>query len=110
MTDIVDEAALQTGVIDTAHLYGFLVAHFRPAQNSKGQWRTPVAADGKGFVDLTLAKPGRLIMVELKGRNGRLTPEQKMWGEVLSKIPGIEYYVWKPVDWPNTVVNVLRHP
>ena len=43
------EDDLQAWVIDVAHLRRWTVAHFRPAQNKRGDWRLPVAADGKGF-------------------------------------------------------------
>ncbi len=47
-------AELQAAVIDCAHMFKWRVAHFRPAQNSRGDWFTPVAADAKGFLDLTM--------------------------------------------------------
>ena len=39
------EYAWQALVIDIAHVGGFTVAHFRPAQNAEGRWRTPVGAE-----------------------------------------------------------------
>lgn len=106
------EADLQKAVIETARLFGYRVAHFRPAQTSKG-WRTPVAADGKGFPDLVLAHPGqrRLIFAELKSDTGRLSGEQLEWLGVLGGIADtaaqVDVHVWKPDDWPEAIVTAL---
>ena len=93
------ERDFQQKVVDYAHLTGWKVAHFRPAYTEKG-WRTPVAADGKGFVDLVLAKVGReVIYAELKTNRGKLTREQGDWKFILSQCPGVEYKIWRPRDW-----------
>ena len=59
------EAQFQSAIVELARLLGYRVAHFRAAKTAHG-WRTPVAADGAGWPDLTLAKPGRLLFVECK--------------------------------------------
>lgn len=92
-------------VIDLAHLRGWRVAHFRPAQNSRGQWRTPVAADGAGFPDLVLVRD-RLIFAELKTTVGRLSPEQVKWRDALIDA-GQDWYCWRPDDLP-TITRILR--
>src|SRR4051794_27414866 len=58
------EAVFQDQVIEIAHIYRWRVAHFRPAQTSRG-WRTPVAADGMGFPDLVLIRQPEMIIAEL---------------------------------------------
>jgi hypothetical protein len=80
-------------VIDMAHLFGWRVAHFRKVQ-THGRWMTAVAADGKGFPDLVLAKLGRVIFAELKTDKGRLSVEQELW---LKELP--DCVVWRPRDW-----------
>lgn len=100
------ETELQAAVIDLARVYGFRVAHFRPAKTEKG-WRTPVGADGKGFPDLGLVKPGRMIVAELKSAVGRVTPEQREWLNAFESA-GISAYVWRPEHWPAAVLAVLR--
>jgi hypothetical protein len=90
----ISEAELQTAVIDLAHRLGWRVAHFRPAQNSRGAWRTAVSADGAGFPDLVLARKGRVIFAELKAKNGRIGHEQEAWLAVLP-----DSLVWRPDDW-----------
>ena len=56
-TELISEKTFQRQVIDLLHLFGYRVAHFMPAMNAKGQWRTPVSADGKGFPDLVAVRP-----------------------------------------------------
>ncbi len=98
----VSEAELQSGIIAAAHAYGYKVAHFRPAKTAKG-WRTAVAADGRGFPDLVIAKPGRLIFAELKSSVGLLTDAQRGWIESLPNA-----YVWTPKDWPDRIHHILK--
>jgi len=102
---LMSEAEWQQQVIDLAHLYGWRIAHFRPAQNARGDWRTPVAADGKGFPDLVLTRD-RLLFVELKSETGRLTREQRHWLDAL-QAAGAEVAVWKPRDF-DTVLDTLK--
>ncbi len=50
-----------------------------------------------GFPDLLLAKPGEpLLLWELKSEQGRLTPAQQRWLDLLQRVPGIEVAVWRP--------------
>lgn len=88
------ESQLQELVISLAHVYQWRVAHFRPGQTNKG-WRTAVAADGRGFPDLVLAKPGRLLFAELKTSVGLLTDAQRAWRQVL----GNWFVLWTPKHW-----------
>lgn len=90
------EAELQACVIDLAHVLGYRVAHFRPAQTAHG-WRTPVGADGKGFPDLVLARVGRLIFAELKAAGRSLTAAQWDWLAVLDSTAVTAK--WTPADW-----------
>lgn len=71
--------------------------HTRPALNQSGKWSTPIQGH-KGFPDLVLShrKHGTLF-TELKAEKGRLSPEQKIWLEVLSE-SGCEVHVWRPSD------------
>ena len=77
------EKELQAAVIELAQTFGWKVAHFRPAMNARGDWRTPVAADGKGFPDLVMVSSTTVAFVELKSKKGRLSTEQKEWLEAL---------------------------
>jgi hypothetical protein len=94
---VIAERDFQSTVIDAARLLGWRVVHFRPARTEHG-WRTPVEADGAGFVDLVLVRD-RVLFVELKGSATRLTPEQRQWLDALDAA-GAEVYLWLPDDWP----------
>ncbi len=99
----ITEAELQAAVIDLAHLLGWRVAHFRPAQ-TRGRWSTPVSADGAGFPDLVLARRGVVIFAELKTKTGRLRPEQIEWLKSLAlagweEDSPVRTYIWRPDDW-----------
>ncbi len=89
----VSEAEWQRGIVELARMLGCRVAHFRPAKTSHG-WRTAVAADGAGWPDLTLAKPGRLIFAGLKSATGKLSDDQRAWLAVLAAA-GAEVHVWR---------------
>jgi hypothetical protein len=99
------EAQFQDQVVDLARLHGYRVAHFRPARTEKG-WRTPVAADGAGWPDLVLVKPGRMIFAELKSQRGRLSDDQHAWLDQL-RAAGVEAYVWRPAQFDD-IDQILR--
>ena len=99
------EAELLDSVIELAHLFGWRIAHFRPAMPKHG-WRTPVAADGKGFPDLVLVRE-RVLFVELKSAKGRLSDDQLDWAAALVN-GSAEVHCWRPADWSGTVERILR--
>jgi VRR-NUC domain len=105
-----DEKALQRGVIDVAHVFGWKVAHFRSVPVKRGSsvvWETPVQADGAGFPDLVLVRD-RVLWVELKVGGNALTEKQAEWARALDAA-GAERYVWTEHDWNDGVVDaVLR--
>jgi hypothetical protein len=96
------ERAFQQDVIDLAHSCGWLVAHFRAVcvQKKGGGtfYETPVAADGKGWPDLVLARE-RLVAVELKAGRNTLEPDQEKWRDALRRA-GVEWHCFYPKDWP----------
>jgi hypothetical protein len=60
-----------------------------------------------GFLDLTLMRPPRLVVAELKVPPNTTTDWQKVWlayWRVLAELAGphltIEVYEWTPDDWP----------
>lgn len=99
------EAQLQAAVVELAQLCNWRVAHFRPARTDQG-WRTPVAADGKGFPDLVLVRD-RVLFVELKSGSGQLTDEQEAWLEALL-LADVDIRVWRPSDWVEIEATLRR--
>src|SRR5262249_48692504 len=93
----VTESAMLSAVIQAAKLYGWLVAHFRPALTKQG-WRTAVSGDGAGWPDLVLLKDGRLIVAELKSEKGKLSKAQEIWLSAWGQIENAEVYVVRPAD------------
>jgi VRR-NUC domain len=108
MGDRMTEAQLQSAIIDLAHALGYeKVAHFRPALmmiHGELTYRTPVAADGKGFPDLNILGKGRVIYIECKSEKGRLSPEQEEWQREI-RASGAEYYLFRPSDWLNDNID-----
>lgn len=84
-------------VLDMAHRFGHMTAHFRPAQSKTGRWLTAVQGDGKGYPDVTIVGAGGVLFRELKAAKGYLKPEQKKWLSALEEA-GADAGVWKPAD------------
>jgi hypothetical protein len=93
------EAAFTRQVLALARLCGWKSAHFRPGLTRKGEWRTAVQGDGKGFPDLLLVRGDRVVVAELKTNAGKPTKEQGEWLFAF-RLAGVEAYVWKPLSWP----------
>ncbi len=85
---LMSESEFQNWVIDLAqdvHHYSVL---FIPDSRRVGC---------AGWLDLVLAKPGRMIFAELKKQDGKLSPAQIWWIERHREM-GDEVYVWRPSD------------
>jgi hypothetical protein len=100
------ERDLQRAAIDLAHIFGWRVAHFRPAKTAKG-WRTPVEADGKGFPDLLLVRGDQIKVRELKAGRNKPTADQSEWLAAFTAA-GIDAAVWTAADIPDGIVEELR--
>jgi VRR-NUC domain len=96
---------LQRGVIDLARRLGWRVAHFHAIQDNHGVWRTPVAADGKGFPDLLLVRD-RVVAIEIKGKGDQLRPEQALWITAF-RLADVEALVVTPKEWKSGAVEEL---
>jgi hypothetical protein len=106
------ERAFQQQVIDCGHLFGWRVAHFRPARvivRGKPTWRTAVQADGAGFPDLVMARDGIVIFAELKTDAGTMTVPQREWLHAIHNYDERSHYfmLWRPKDW-DAVERTLR--
>lgn len=94
--------ALQRDIIDLARTLGWRVAHF-PAVKTEHGWRTPVAADGKGFPDLVLVRE-RVIVAEVKEGGHKPRPEQAAWLSAF-RMAGVEAYIWTRQSWADMDVE-----
>lgn len=101
------EKTLQKAVMDYAAMRGWRVLHIPPVQCVSGQFFTAYEGQGRGFVDLLLARD-RVLFVELKAGNNELEPEQKNWEKAL-KAAGAIHLVWRLEDWTSgEIERILR--
>ena len=104
LTLVQTEAQFESKVVELARLYGYtLIYHTWNSRHSAA-----------GFPDLVLCRPGdgpqsggKLIFLEVKAENGRVTPEQQQWIDALGTVPGITARVVKPSDFAE-VERLLR--
>lgn len=90
------EAEFQQQVVRLARLLGYAVYH---------PWLS--VRSTAGYPDLTIARPGRLILAELKSERGKLSDAQQGWLDLLRTVKGVEVYCWRPSDW-DELEQVLR--
>lgn len=114
------EKQFQDVVVDLAMFWGWKVHHVRPGMTRSGSWLTAVQGH-VGFPDLVLAHAGRkpgvrremlpaVIFAELKSATGKPSAAQNEWAEVLTTVPGVEHYIWRP-DQLETIARRLEgHP
>lgn len=105
--DAILERDFQAQVVELAGLLGWKVLHVRRSIGRRGgQSAYQTTTSIKGWPDLFLFKPGRLLAVELKRQKGRLTDEQ---AECLRDLAaaGVPCEVWRPSDW-DRIKEVLR--
>lgn len=102
----ITEKEFQEFVIDLARRTGWLIHHDLPARAPSGALITNVQGH-KGFPDLVLAHPTRgVLFVELKARQGRLSPEQVQWIDTINAgLVARDPYaaVWRPEDQPRVI-------
>ncbi len=103
-TLVLTEAQFLTKVTDLARVRGWLSHHDR------GDYRKCIQGD-PGFPDLVLARDGRVLFVELKAKNGRLSPAQREWFTALGAHDGNKsnpYRVTETADGSGLSVEVWR--
>lgn len=104
MRGVVSEAQLLRSVLYRARKWGWSYARATKVLTPHGLV-TPMS---RGWPDLILARPGRLLAVELKSNRGSLRPEQRRWLDIL-QAAGVETYVWRPRDLASGAIDaVLR--
>ena len=93
---VVTEAQFLAQVIQVARLF-----HWRAYHPALSKWSE------RGWPDLALCRPPRLLLVELKTERGKITPQQQEWLDDLARCPGVESFVWRPQDF-EAIVEILR--
>ena len=73
----ITEAQWGKTVEDLLDTYGWHWVHFRPGWTEKG-WRTAITGT-KGFPDYVAMRQNRLVFIELKSEQGKLSDEQRDW-------------------------------
>ncbi len=102
------EKDLQKAVLEHARLLGWRVAHFAQSRAIRDGAFMTAQQGHKGFPDLVLLRPPRLVFVELKSRRGFVDFDQATWLNGLGTVGGVEQYVWRPADWPDAIDSILR--
>ena len=80
------EAQYQSLILDYARAVGWHRMHTRSVpvkQGSSFRHITPLSGE-EGYPDLTLARSGRIVFLELKAERGRLTDSQVDWLNALT--------------------------
>lgn len=90
------EKDFQRQVLDLARIFGWRSYHPMLSKWSE-----------RGFPDLTLVRPPRLVFAELKREKGTTTVHQDEWAHLLGGCPGVEYFLWRPADI-DAIAEVLR--
>lgn len=90
------EAGFLRQVQDLAKIFGWTAYH--PALS---KWSE------RGFPDLTLVRPPRVVLAELKTDIGKTTHDQDRWLGLLRSCPGVETYLWRPADF-DAIAEILR--
>ena len=118
------EKQFQQAVLDYAKLTGWKTFHPFDSRRSAA-----------GFPDLTLTRDEEIIFIELKTERGKLSADQKEWGDSLQKVanrtwgeldaiwyewgegpepnpnaPAVRYFVWRPSDWSEIEATLGREP
>jgi len=81
------EAQFMRQVLDLARIRGWLAYH--PALS---KWSE------RGWPDLALVRPPRLILAELKSDTGKVSEHQERWLAMLGRCAGVEVFLWRPAD------------
>ena len=89
------EREFQREVIKIAKSLGWYVYHALPGQGRNKHLTLFIGK--RGFPDLVLCRPPRLIFAELKSERGKPSTDQTEWLDAL-RACGVEVHVWRPSD------------
>jgi Holliday junction resolvase len=100
------EQAFLRRIVRLARQAGWRVFHPAPARFGKA-WRTPYAGD-RGFPDLVLVRPPKVLFIELKAHGRKPTPEQQEWLTALAQCSEVHTAVWRESEW-GFIEKILAH-
>lgn len=89
------ENELKQQVLKLAKQNGWAVYHVTQQKHHNG--------GGTGYPDLTLARDGEVLWVELKQDRAQPTAEQLAWGQAI----GRSWHLVRPADWQSGRVGEL---
>ena len=92
----ISEREFMRQVVEVAALFGWTVYH---PQLSKWSER--------GYPDLTLVRPPRIVFIECKTEKGKTTIHQDRWLRLLGDCPGVEVMLARPSDFER-IAELLR--
>ena len=98
---LITEQQFTNSVLEYAKAYGWKRFHVRMS----GVGGSNVQGD-RGFPDLVLVRPPRLIFAELKVGKSKPRPEQNEWLVALLNSSSAEVYLWTPVDWSHVLATL----
>ena len=102
---MLSEKDFLTQVTQLADIRGWQWLHLRPGM-TRDSWRTPISGPlGKGWPDLLLVRRERLLFLELKSENGKVSLDQEQVIAILAEV-GLAR-VFYPSDW-DKIEQVLR--
>ena len=106
----ITEQQFTNSVLAWAKALGWRCFHVRTSGRMQGRNAIPTVQGDKGFPDLVLVRPPRLIFAELKVGRGKASPQQLEWLTDLSCVSSmtVECYVWRPSDWSRLIVILSR--
>lgn len=99
----INEKDFQQTLIEAARAWGWLVGFTHDSRHSE---------TGEPDLRMVHRHQRRVVFIEVKTDKGRVRkgrwnkkatrwlPGQDEWAETLMCCPGVEYYLWRPTDWP----------
>jgi len=106
----ITEQQFTNSVLAWAKALGWRCFHVRTSGRMAARGAIPTVQGDKGFPDLVLVRPPRLIFAELKVGRGKPSSQQLEWlRDLLCITPmSVECYVWRPSDWSRLIVILSR--
>jgi hypothetical protein len=99
----ITEQQFTNSVLQYAKAYGWRRFHVRMS----GVGGVNVQGD-RGFPDLVLVRPPRMIVAELKVGRNKTTKEQDGWLQALEESSCAEIYWWTPDQWQRILETLSR--